>query len=68
MKLQAAIIITQILRVLTTLFGFIITKADIFPMIAAKGAGQVMLVSDACSFDFPHTNEIMKSSWHNIAM
>lgn len=32
------------LRVLCAGFGFIITKADIFPVVAARGAGQVALV------------------------
>lgn len=31
-------------RVLCAGFGFIITKADIFPVVAARGAGQVALV------------------------
>lgn len=32
------------LRVLCVLFGFAITKADIFPVIASRGAGQIILV------------------------
>ena len=32
-------------RVICAAGGFAITKADIFPLVAARGAGQVILVS-----------------------
>lgn len=34
------------LRVMSVLGGFVITKADIFPAAAARGAGQIALVSN----------------------
>jgi hypothetical protein len=42
---------------LTAGAGAVITKADIFPLIAARGAGQVLLVSSLVVFlarNYPH--------------
>ena len=39
------LVLVGLCSVICTLMGFAITKADIFPLVAARGAGQVLLVS-----------------------
>jgi hypothetical protein len=46
--------IRGIFSVLTTLCGFAITKADMFPAVASRGAGQILIVSQISQSELVH--------------
>ena len=44
-------------RSLTTLCGFAITKADMFPAIASRGTGQILIVSCSMASTSVHSSQ-----------
>lgn len=45
-------------RIICTAAGFALTKADLFPLVAARGAGQIALVSGLLKSQSHHTRLI----------